>query len=133
MKKGGLLSLIVYIIYTLLGLGLFIYSKISIDELNASGGGWEGLGHAIVMILGIILGAAGLVATIIKLIHMKSGWLLFGILAGVADLAFIVASAMAVAPAGDLSLFNPADVLPVLPFILASLASLVANIKSFGD
>jgi hypothetical protein len=40
---------------------------------------------------------------------------------------------MAVAPAGDLSLFNPADVLPVLPFIIASLASLVANIKSFGD
>jgi hypothetical protein len=133
MQKGGILSLIVYIIYTLLGAGLIIYSKVGIDDLNASGGGWEGLGLAIVLIVGIILGAAGLVATVIKLIHMKSGWLLFGILCILCDLVFIGAFISSTIPAGDVSQFNPADVLPVIPFIIASVASLVANIKSLRD
>lgn len=133
MKKGGLLSLIVYILYTLFGGGLAIYSRVAIEELNNSGGGWEGLGHAIVMILGIILGVAGLVATILKLIHMKSGWLLFGILCILADVVFIFAWISMVAPGGNVDQINPADILPSVPFIIVSIASMIANIKSLKD
>lgn len=133
MKKSGKLSLIVYILYTLFGLGMIIYSKISIDKLNASGGGLEGLGYALVLIIGIILGAAGLVATILKLIHMKSGWILFGILCILADLVFIGAFISAASPAGDISQLKLDDILPVIPFIAASIASLISNAKSFKE
>lgn len=133
MKKSGKLSLIVYILYTLFGLGMIIYSKISIDKLNASGGGLEGLGLAIVLVIGIVLGAAGLIAVVLKLIHIKSGWILFGILCILADLVFIGAFISAASPAGDISQLKLDDVLPVIPFIVASIASLISNVKSLKD
>ncbi len=128
MKKGGILSLIVYILYTLGGGGLAIYSRIAIEELNNSGGGWEGLGLAIVMVVGLIFGAAGLVATILKLIHMKSGWGFFGVLCILVDIAFIGVFVSSIIENG-----LTIDGLGSLLFIGASLASLVANIKSMRD
>lgn len=133
MKKGGILSLIVYILYTLGGLGLIIYSRVSIDKHNAEGGGLEGIGLALLLVLGIILGAAGLLATILKLIHMKSGWGLFGLLCILADVAFIFAWVSMAAPGGNINQIAVNDILPSIPFILASLASMIANIKSLKD
>ena len=97
MKKSGLLSLIVYILYTLGGGALALVSKINIDNLNANGGGWEGLGYAIVMILGIILAGIGVIGIILKGIHLKTEWGFFGVLCILLDLAFaavLVASVM---------------------------------------
>ena len=128
MKKGGLLSLIVYILYTLGGGGLALYCRIGIDNVNNNGGGWEGLGLAIVMIVGLVFGAAGLVATILKLIHMKSGWGFFGVLCILVDIAFIGVFVSSMIENG-LTL----DAVYAILFIGASLASLIANIKSMRD
>ena len=87
MKKAGVLSFICYLLYLLGGAGLAIYSKIMIDNVNANGGGWEGLGHAIVLILGIILAGVGLVGVILKGIHLKTEWGFFGVLCIIFDLA----------------------------------------------
>ena len=124
MKKGGLLSLIVYILYTLLGGGLAIYCRVGINDNS----GWEGLGLAIVMVIGLVLGAAGLVGVILKLIHMASGWGFFGVLCILLDIAFIGVFVSSMIE-NSLTL----DAVYVILFIGASLASLIANIKSMRD
>ena len=57
MRKIGIVPFIIYLIYTLGGGGMAIYNYIAIQKHNAEGGGLEGLGLAILMIVGIIFGA----------------------------------------------------------------------------
>ena len=129
MKKAGVLSFICYLLYLLGGAGLALYSKIMIDDLNANGGGWEGLGHAIVLILGIILAGVGLVGVILKGIHLKTGWGLFGVLCILFDLACVAVLAIAMTSEGEVS----SDFLSVLPFAIPSAVALVGNILSLKN
>ena len=96
MKKS--IPVISYLVYLALGAYLAISSKIDIDKLadktsdsfvEGLANGFGGIGLAIVMILGLVYGAAALVCLIIKLIHNASGWLLFGLLSVILDLALI--------------------------------------------
>lgn len=133
MKKGGILSLICYIIYTLLGAYLVIDANIKIDKLNEAGGGFEGIGYAIILVLGIVLGAVGLGGVILKLIHMASGWGFFGFLCVLLDIVFVLAFISMALPGGEISQIGQmelSEVLVVLPFIAASVASAVSNIIS---
>lgn len=127
MRKCGVFSFVVYLLYTLAGGGMVLYNYIAIQKHNAEGGGIEGLGLALLFVLGIICGAAGLVGVILKLIHMKSGWVLFGLLCIALDLVFVAAWISMTAPGGNMDQIVFNDILPVIPFILISLASAVTN------
>ena len=77
MRRGGVFALITYILYTLLygGLTLILLNWME----NYEG---EDLGYAaliIVLILGLCVALAigGLVAVILKLLHMVTGWVIF--------------------------------------------------------
>ena len=72
----------------LYGGGQAIYSYVMTQKISESGGGWEGLGHAIVMILAIVLAGVGLIGVILKGIHLKTEWGFFGVLCILFDLAF---------------------------------------------
>lgn len=126
MKKAGVLSFICYLLYLFGGAGLAIYSKIMIDDLNANGGGLEGLGHAIVLILGIILAGVGLVGVILKGIHLKTEWGLFGVLCILFDLACVGVLAVLTFGEGGTS----ADFVGLLPFVIPSAVALVGNVLS---
>ena len=96
MKKT--IPIISYLIYIALAAWYAISSRIEIDKLQNSppaGSFEEGLanglssfGHAIIMVLTLGCGAIALIALIVKLVHNSSGWLLFGLLSVVFDIAF---------------------------------------------
>ncbi len=126
--RKGVFSFVVYILYTLFGGGMVLYNYIAIQKHNAEGGGWEGLGLAILFILGIIFGAAGLVGVILKGIQLGTGWGFFGFLCILLDLVFIGAFISVVLPGGNnVEAAQLSDMLPMVPFVAASAASLVSN------
>ena len=133
MKKVGILSLIVYILYTLGGGALALYSKIGIDKVNANGGGWEGLGFAIILIVGILFGGYGLVATIFKLVHMATGWGFFGVICLLMDIALVSTFSIAFAETVSAEGLSDTSSLLIIPFVLVSMVSFVANLKSLRD
>ena len=77
MKRGGVFALITYIIYTLLYGGLTLILLNWIENYEGEDLGYAGL--IIVLILGLCVALAigGLVAVILKLLHMVTGWLIF--------------------------------------------------------
>ena len=87
--RKGIFSFVIYIIYALLGGGMMVYNYIAIQKHNAEGGGWEGLGLAILFIIGLILGAAGLLGVILKGIQLGTGWGFFGFLCVILDLVCV--------------------------------------------
>lgn len=85
MRKVGMVSLVVYLLYTLLGGGMMIYNYIAIQKHNAEGGGLEGIGLAFLFILSVIVLAIGVLGLILKGIHLGTGWVLFGLLCMILD------------------------------------------------
>lgn len=77
MKRGGVFALITYIIYTLLYGGLTLALLNWIENYEGEDLGYGGL--IIVLILGLCVALAigGLVAVILKLLHMVTGWVIF--------------------------------------------------------
>ena len=133
MKKGGWLSFAIYALYFLVGGGASLYFYLALNNAENGELGWGALGVAIIMILCIIFGAAGLLGLILKLIHMKSGWNLFGILCILVDVVLVLAWIYMAAPGGNTEQIKPEDILPSIPFIILSAVSAISNIKSLGD
>ena len=77
MKRGGVFALITYIIYTLLYGGLTLALLNWTENYEGEDLGYGGL--IIVLILGLCVALAigGLVAVILKLLHMVTGWVIF--------------------------------------------------------
>ncbi len=77
MKRGGVFALITYILYTLLYGGLTLALLNWIENYEGEDLGYGGL--IIVLILGLCVALAigGLVAVILKLLHMVTGWVIF--------------------------------------------------------
>ena len=91
MRKVGMVSFVIYLLYTLLGGGMAIYNYIAIQKHNAEGGGLEGLGLALLLILSLIVLAVGVLGLVLKGIHLGTGWVLFGLLCMVLDFACVAA------------------------------------------
>lgn len=128
MRKSGIVSFIIYLIYAIGGGGIALYNYIAIENHES---GFEGIGYAILMILGIILGAAGLLGVILKGVHLGTGWGFFGFLCILLDVAFVVVFISMALPGGNnVEAATLEDFLPALPFLLATLASFVCNITS---
>ena len=126
MKKSSLFSLIVYIFYTLGGIGLALYSMITLKTSQDGELVWGafGFGLEINVVLGIIGGAIGLLGLILKLVHIKTDWGFFGFLCIIVDIVFAIAW---------LTMSVPASILHSIPFIVISVASAVANAISLKD
>ena len=130
MKKSSLFSLIVYILYTLLGGGYFVYAQITLRSNQNGELGLEALGIAILMVLAIVFGAIGLLGLILKAIHIKTDWGFFGFLCILVDLVFIIAWIGMLFSNGNVEQMTLTDILPVIPFVLVSVVSIVTNAVS---
>ena len=124
--KRGIFSLICYILYTIAGGALSIYGKLEADRINESGGGWEGLGAALVFVVGLILLGVGLLGLLLKGLHMGIGWGIFGFACILYDLAIIIALASTMFSGSGNFDFNP------IVAIMCSIQgiSLVSNFES---
>ena len=91
---------------------------------------WEGLGYAILIVLGLIVGGVGLISLILKLIHMGTGWGFFGFLCILVDLAIVVFGVLSLIDGGasDLSGF-----ITLIILSLFGLLSMISNISSLGS
>ena len=126
MRRGGVLSFVCYLIYLLGGLGLALYSYISAQNAE----GWDGLGYALLMVLGLIGGAVGLVSVILKLIHMGTGLGFFGFLCMLIDIAVIALIVCSIIDGGGVS--DPGNYILIAPIIALSSVSLISNLTSLG-
>ena len=124
--RRGIFSLICYILYTLAGGALAIYGKLEADRINASGGGWEGLGAAIVFIIGLIALAVGVAGLLFKGLHIGTGWGIFGFVCILLDLAVIIALVSTMFSGSGSFEFNP--VAAILCGIIG--ISFVSNVES---
>ena len=124
MKKIGIFPFILYLLYTLVGGGLAVYCRIAIEQLSDDAG-WNGLGLAIVMVVGIIVGAVGLVGVILKGLHLKTEFSLFGILCVLFDIICILA--LIDSTVGESFVH---DIVPALPYLGVMTASAICNLIS---
>ena len=124
--RRGILSFIIYVLYTLAGGGLALYAKLEIDRINANGGGWEGLGAAVVLIVGLVVGAVGLAGLLFKGLHLGTGWGLFGFICILIDIVIIVALVSNMFEGEGSFVFNPVSA------IICGISgiSLVSNFES---
>ena len=129
MKKSLIPSLIVYILYTLLGGGMAVYNYIAIQKHNAEGGGLEGLGLAILLIVGIVIFGVGIIGLILKLIHIKSGWGFFGVLCLLLDILCVGSLMYYFA----LEIQNIDEALLLLAVLVPSSVSLISNAFSLKN
>lgn len=125
MRKSGGFSLACYIIYLLGGLGLVLYSYIAAPDAE----GWEGLGLALLIILGIITAGVGLVGLVVKLLHMGTGAGFFGFLCVLVDLAVIGLMVYSLIDGGIDTENLDNLIFPGVVGVL-SIGSLISNIKS---
>ena len=124
MRKNGGFSLFCYIIYLLGGLGLAIYSYIAAQSSE----GWDGLGYALLMIVGVIAGGVGLVGLIFKLLQMASGFGFFGFLCMILDLAVVAYLVYAFVDGNA----DVSTLILIGPFTALSFISLISNASSLG-
>lgn len=122
MRKSVGLSLPVYILYLIGGIGLAIYHYIAAQNSD----NWEPLGHVLMMIVYLCVAAVGLVALIFKGIHIASGFGLFGFICALIDIAVIVFFVMTIASSG-----TGISVLPIV-FISLSGISMISNFASMA-
>ncbi len=134
MRKGGVFALITYILYTLLFGGLYIALLKWLESIED-----EELYPVALVILVVIAGAClalaigGLVAVVLKLLHMVTGWLIFGIPCVLIDI-YSVLSAISVfvemASTGEL--FTGGILIMLIPMVF-SVGALISNIKSLQN
>ena len=77
MKKGGVFALITYILYTLLYGGLTLALLNWIENYEGEDLGYGGIIIILVLGLCVALAIGGLVAVILKFLHMVTGWVIF--------------------------------------------------------
>lgn len=89
MRKVGMVSFVIYLLYTLIGGGMAIYNYIAIQKHNLLGDRLEVIGLAILFALSLIVLGVGVLGLILKGIHLGTGWVLFGLLCMILDFACV--------------------------------------------
>ncbi len=89
MRKVGMVSFVIYLLYTLLGGAMAIYNYIAIQKHNADGDGLGALALVILFFLSLIVLGVGVLGLILKGIHLGTGWVLFGLLCMILDFACV--------------------------------------------
>ena len=138
MKRGGVFALITYILYTLLFGGLYIALLKWLESIED-----EKLYPVVLVILMAIVGAClalaicGLVATVLKLLHMATGWLVFGIFCILIDAFVLVYIVSSVFPATYSDIITQGvtetSIIVIIGIIVSfflSVGALVSNIRS---
>ena len=127
MKKGGTFSLVCYIIYTLIGVAALIYNRLGIENAE----GWDSIGYALLFAVAIVFAGASAVGLVLKLLHMGTGFGLFGFLCILVDIAFVLF--FAGASIEDIGGLDISALAITIPIILISIGSLISNIRSLKN
>ena len=129
MKRGGF-ALITYILYTVLfgGLTLMFYyemDKIKDEKLFGA------LALVILVLIGLCVSLAigGLVAVVLKLLHMATGWPVFGILCITIDVGTVGCVITSIVELGSNSSATFVFFIP----LLLSIGALISNIRSLRN
>lgn len=129
MNRKGILAFIIYLLATLGGGGLALWSFIELKIIESSeSGDWSAIGAAIILALGLIILVPYAVCLIAKIIQMASGAKFFGVLCIIFDVVIIGALAYTffVENNGDNLI---AQILALIPSTLA----LISNALSLKD
>ena len=122
MRKNGGFSFICYLLYLVGGLGFAIYSYIAAQGAE----GLDGLGYALLMIVGLIAGGVGLVELVLKLLHMATGWGFFGFLCMLVDIAVVAYLVYAFIDGNA----DTSSLILIGPCVVLSTGAFISNIKS---
>ena len=129
MRRGGIFALVTYIIYTLLcgGLAFAFYDEIKNPDSQLSGTA------ALVMLLvwGLVVSCAigGFIAVILKLLHMATGWLIFGIPCILIDIGTVGSALSSIVELGS---YSGETIILLIP-LAVSVGALISNIKSLKN
>jgi hypothetical protein len=131
MKRGGIFALVTYILYTLLygGLTLMFYyevDKLKDEEIFAA----LALIFLVLITLCVSLAIGGLVAVVLKLLHMVTGWLIFGIPCILIDIYSVLSAISAVMEMASTGEQYSSGILIMLIPMVFSVGALISNIKS---
>ena len=127
MRKSGGFAFICYLIYTILGVAAVIYNRIGIEISEDL----APIGYAILFMFALVFAAASAVGLILKLLHMGTGFGLFGFLCILVDIAFIVFFGWAVVE--NASLGDPVSMIIPIAIALISGISFISNIRSLKN
>ena len=130
MKRGGVFALITYILYTVLfgGLTLMFYSEVKqLEDENLLGAFM--LIFMVLVVLCEILAFGGLVAAVLKLLHMATGWPVFGILCITIDVGMVGCVITSIVELGSNSSATFVFLIP----LLLSIGALISNIRSLRN
>ena len=139
MKRGGVFALVTYIIYTLLYGGLTLRFYYELDKLKEIFAVVVFL-FLVLIILCLAIAIGGFVAAILKILHMATGWLVFGISCILVDAFVLIYMVASVFPAiySDIITQGVTEtsiiviIGMIVPFFL-SVGALISNIKSLGN
>jgi hypothetical protein len=129
MKRGGF-ALISYILYTVLFGGLTLMFYYEMDKLKD-----EKLFGAFALIFLVLIGLCvslaigGLVAVVLKLLHMATGWPVFGILCITIDVGMVGCVITSIVELGSNSSATFVFFIP----LLLSIGALISNIRSLRN
>ena len=134
MKRGGVFSLISYILYTLFWVAMTALLHFGILTQEDA---WQ-LGTALLLVgifeiytIGLAIGSFLLV--ILKLLHISKGWFLCGIVCLLFDLRMVYVFALSFITSGVYVQVMPGVILVLLVPLVLSVGSLIDNIRSLKD
>lgn len=125
MMRRGMFSLATYIIYTLFWGGISLWLFWAVQDGNP---GLAGIAVAIVISITFVLAIGGLLAVILKLIHIGTRWKLFGIFCILIDGYILYTLIPAFLAVGTL---NIVSIVLLLSAVL-SVGSLLDNLRSLS-
>ena len=133
MKKRGILAFIIYLVGTIFAAFLAIYANVEAQKIPEDGGGWAGLGAALLLIFAMVIGIPFAAELIVKILHMATGLKLFGIICILGDLAilaYLIVGLFASSPTPEVFLRE----LPAITiFALPSTLAFISNLRSVKD
>lgn len=135
MRRGGILPLISYILYTLFWVAMTLLLHFGILTQEDA---WQ-LGTALFLVVifegyTIVMALGCLLLVILKLLHMSKGWIACGIICLLVDLRLAYVFLLSLISAIAIYIYVMPGVIVVLLIPLAlSIASLISNIRSLRN